>query len=162
MAQTTVTTQITEIVLPGPVEPSGFETKHRTLPAPAAGQALVKVEATGVSFAEQQMRRGLYPGAPSFPFVPGYHLVGTVLAVGSGGRENWIGTRVAAVTKTGGWATHVLIAADTLVPVPPALDPALVETVLVNGITAWQMLYRKARVKTGQTILVHGANGGVG
>lgn len=76
--------------------------------------------------------------------------------------EELIGTQVAAVTKTGGWATHVLIAADTLVPVPSALDSALVETVLVSGVTAWQMLYRKARVKAGQTILVHGANGGVG
>jgi NADPH2:quinone reductase len=49
-----------------------------------------------------------------------------------------------------------------LVAVPGTLDPALAETVLINGITAWQMLYRKARVRAGQTILVHGANGGVG
>src|SRR5260370_14792721 len=76
--------------------------------------------------------------------------------------EDLIGTRVGAVTKIGGWATHVLIAADTLVPVPPALDPALVEAVLVNGVTAWQILYPKARVKPGQTPLVHGANGGRG
>jgi NADPH2:quinone reductase len=94
--------------------------------------------------------------------VPGYDLVGTVRAVGSGVRDDLIGTQVAAVTKIGGWATHVLIAADILIPVPPSLDPALVETVLVSGVTAWQMLYRKARVKAGQTILVHGANGGVG
>ena len=155
-------TQVIEIVLPGRVEPSGFEIRHRTLPAPAAGQALVQIEATGISFAEQGMRRGRYPAQPSFPFVPGYDLVGTVRAVGSGVRKNSIGTRVCAVTKIGGWATHILIAADTLVPVPHALSPALVETVLVNGVTAWQMLYRKARVKAGQTILVHGANGGVG
>jgi len=108
------------------------------------------------------MRRGRYPGQPSFPFVPGYDLVGTIRAVGSGVPEDLIGTRVAAVTKTGGWATHVLLAADTLISVPLVLDPALVETVLVNGITAWQMLYRKAHIKAGQMILVHGANGGVG
>jgi NADPH:quinone reductase-like Zn-dependent oxidoreductase len=159
---TVAATQITEIVLPGLIEPAGLQIRHRTLPSPAAGQVLVQVEASGVSFAEQAMRRGRYPGQPSFPFVPGYDLVGTVRAVGPGVRDDLIGTQAAAVTKIGGWATHVLIAADTLVPVPPALDPALVEAVLINGVTAWQMLYRKARVKAGQTILVHGANGGVG
>ncbi|HEY2470925.1 MAG TPA: medium chain dehydrogenase/reductase family protein [Terracidiphilus sp.] len=160
--QKTSSTEVTEIVLPGLVEPAGLQVKHRTLLGPAHGQALVQIEATGVSFAEQGMRRGRYPGQPSFPFVPGYDLVGTVRAVGQGVSNQLIGTRVAAVTKIGGWATHALIEAETLVPVPSALDPALVETVLVNGITAWQMLYRKARVKAGQTILVHGANGGVG
>ncbi len=160
--QTASTTQITEIVLPGLVQPDGLQISYRTLPAPGAGQALIQVEASGVSFAEQQMRRGRYPAQPAFPFVPGYDLVGTVRAVGEGVCKRLIGKRIAAVTKTGGWATHVLLAADTLVPVPAELDPALVETVLVNGVTAWQMLYRKARMKVGQTILVHGANGGVG
>ena len=82
--------------------------------------------------------------------------------MGPGVSQNLIGTRVAAVTKTGGWATHTLVPALDLVPVPADLDPALVETVIVNGVTAWQMLYRKAQVRAGQTILVHGANGGVG
>ena len=160
--QAAITVEATEIVLPGPVEPAGLQIRQRMLAPPAAGQALVQVEASGVSFAEQGMRRGRYPMQPAFPFVPGYDLVGKVRAVGPGVAEHLVGTRVAAVTKTGGWATHAVIKANTLVPVPPALDPALVETVLVNGVTAWQMLYRKARVEAGQTILVHGANGGVG
>ena len=79
----------------------------RDCPPPARGRRCVQVEATGVSFAEQQMRHGSYPGQPQFPFVPGYDLVGTVAAVGAGGRPALVGTRVAAVTKTGGWATHV-------------------------------------------------------
>ena len=158
----TTSTQMTEIVLPGLVEPSGLRIQRRSLPAPAAGQVLVQVEASGVSFAEQGMRRGRYPGQPKFPFVPGYDLVGTVQTVGTGVDQRLIGTRVAAVTKIGGWATHAALSALDLVPVPVTLDPAEVETVIVNGVTAWQMLHRKAKVKTGQTILVHGANGGVG
>lgn len=157
-----MTTLTTEIVMPGLVQPSGLQLRERTLPVPVAGQAFVQIDASGVSFAEQSMRRGLYPGQPKFPFVPGYDFVGTVRAVGAGVAADLIGTRVAAVTKTGGWATHTLVPALDLVPVPPTLDPALVETVLVNGVTAWQMLYRQARVRAGQTILVHGANGGVG
>jgi NADPH:quinone reductase-like Zn-dependent oxidoreductase len=73
-----------------------------------------------------------------------------------------VGQRVAAATKTGGWSTHVLIDAHSLVPVPETIDPAEIEAVLVNGITAWQMLHRAARVRRGQTILVHGASGNVG
>jgi NADPH:quinone reductase-like Zn-dependent oxidoreductase len=155
-------TLTTEIILPGLVLPSGLQLRQRTLPAPAAGEALVQIEASGVSFAEQSMRRGRYPGQPKFPFVPGYDFVGTVLAVGNGVAPDLIGRRVAAVTKTGGWASHTVVPAADLVPVPSGLDPALVETVLVNGVTAWQMLHRSAAVKSGQTILVHGANGGVG
>ncbi|MFB9991197.1 medium chain dehydrogenase/reductase family protein [Deinococcus oregonensis] len=155
-------TLTSEIIMPGLVQPSGLQFRQRTLLAPAAGQVLVQMEASGVSFAEQSMRRGRYPGQPKFPFVPGYDFVGTVLAVGSGVAPDLIGRRVAAVTKTGGWATHSVVPAADLVSVPSGLDPALVETVLVNGVTAWQMLYRSARVKPGQTILVHGANGGVG
>ncbi|MEP6560778.1 MAG: medium chain dehydrogenase/reductase family protein [Nakamurella sp.] len=152
----------TEVVLPGIVEPEGLQIRQRTLPPPTAGQALVRVEATGLSFAEQGMRRGRYPGRPKFPFVLGYDLVGMVVAVGADNDRGLVGTRVAAATKTGGWATHALVPAADLVPVPAELGPAEVETVVVNGITAYQMLHRSARVERGQTILVHGASGGVG
>ena len=154
--------QITEVVLPGLVEPSGLQVQQRTLAAPDAGQVVVRVEATGISFAEQGMRRGVYPGQPRFPFVPGYDLVGTVEEVGSGVAPGLIGRRFAVATRTGGWATHALLDAADLVAVPEGAEPAAAETVIVNGITAWQMLHRSARVKPGQTILVHGANGGVG
>lgn len=153
---------VTEVVLPGVVEPAGLRVRSRSLPAPAVGQVVVAVEASGVSMAEQAMRRNRYPGQPRFPFVPGYDLVGTVLQVGGGVNADMVGRRVAALTKTGGWASHVLLAAADLVPVPAELDPAEAETLVVNGITAWQMLHRAARVRAGQTILVHGANGGVG
>ncbi|AZI44315.1 NADPH:quinone reductase [Deinococcus psychrotolerans] len=158
----TRTIRITEIVLPGLVEPSGLQVQQRTLAALAAGQALVQVEASGISFAEQGMRRGRYPGQPKFPFVPGYDLVGTVQEVGTGVDPALIGTRVAVATKIGGWASHALVNAADLVAVPASVDSAEAETAIVNGVTAWQMLYGSARAKPGQTILVHGANGGVG
>lgn len=151
-----------EVVLPGLVEPDGLRVESRPLPAPEAGELLVAVEATGISFAEQAMRRGRYFGQPAFPFVPGYDLVGAVLEVGPGGDPALPGTRVATITKTGGWASHAIVAARDSIPVPPGIDPAEAETVVVNGLTAWQMLHRTARVKAGQTILLHGANGGVG
>jgi synaptic vesicle membrane protein VAT-1 len=153
---------LVEVVLPGKVEPEGLEVRHGAVPVAGPGQVVIRMEATGVSFAEQQMRRGKYYDQPPFPFVPGYDLVGTVLGTGAGVESGLVGTRVAALVKVGGWASHVLVDAADVVPVPAGIGAAEAETVVVNGITAWQMLHRKARIRTGQTILVHGANGGVG
>ena len=151
-----------EVVLPAPVEPSGFVIHNNALSQPSTGQVIVRVEASGISFAEQAMRRDRYPGQPAFPFVPGYDLVGTVVAIGPDVEASWMGKRVAALTKTGGWASYSLRAANELLLVPDEVDPAEAETLVVNGLTAWQMLHRKAQIQSGQTIVVHGANGGVG
>ena len=152
----------TQIVLPGIVAPSGLQVRQVKIPVPGANQVLLQMEASGVSFAEKAMRRGRYPMQPKFPFVPGYDVVGTVLAVGPDGDRSMIGRRVAAALKTGGWATHVLVPADEIVAVPEGVAATDAETVIVNGVTAWQMLYNKAQAKPGQTILVLGASSGVG
>ncbi|HEY0497620.1 MAG TPA: medium chain dehydrogenase/reductase family protein [Kutzneria sp.] len=157
-----MSTTATQIVLPGKVDPEALQTRERSLPTPDKGQVLIRMEATGVSFAEQQMRRGKYYDQPAFPFVPGYDLVGTVTATGADVDPGLMGQRVAALTKIGAWSTHMILDVDAVVPVPEGVDAADAETVVVNGITAWQMLHRTARVSTGQTILVLGANGGVG
>ena len=156
------TSTTTRIVLPGIVEPEGLVLESVPTPAPAAHEVLVDVEASGVSFAEQSMRRGRYPGQPAFPFVPGYDLVGRVRAVGPAGDPALVGRRVAVATKTGGWATRAIVPAADLVPVPEGVDADAAEAVVVNGLTAWQMLVRTARVRPGGTVLVHGASGGVG
>lgn len=153
---------LVEVVLPGTVEPEGLQIRHGAVPAPGPGQVVIRMEATGVSFAEQQMRRGRYYDQPAFPFVPGYDLVGTVLTTGEGVEPGLAGTRVAALVKVGGWASHVVVDAADVVEVPDGIGAAEAETLVVNGITAWQMLHRKARVRAGQTVVVHGANGGVG
>ncbi|MFE3826336.1 medium chain dehydrogenase/reductase family protein [Streptomyces sp. NPDC059092] len=158
----TVTTSVTEIVLPGKVEPAGLELRTRALPDPVKGQVVLRMDATGVCFAEQQMRRGKYYDQPPFPFVPGYDVVGTVTAVGPEVDGALVGQRFAAITKTGAWASHLLLDAVDLMPVPDGVDSAAAETVAVNGITAWQMLHRTAKVHAGGTIVVLGANGGVG
>lgn len=152
----------TQVVLPGVVEPAGLEITQVAAPTPGQGEVLLAMEATGVSFAEQQMRRGKYFDQPPFPFVPGYDLVGRVVATGQGVDTALTGRRFAALTKTGGWASHVVVAAADLVEVPDSVASADAETLVVNGITAWQMLHRTAKVEAGDTIVVLGANGGVG
>ncbi|KUN09261.1 NADPH:quinone reductase [Streptomyces yokosukanensis] len=153
---------LVQVVLPGIVAPEDLQIRHTAVPDPGPGQIVIAMEATGVSFAEQQMRRGRYYDQPPFPFVPGYDLVGRVLSTGQGVDPGLSGRRVAALVKVGGWASHVVVDAQDAVEVPDGLAAAQAETVVVNGITAWQMLHRIARVRAGQTVLVHGAGGGVG
>jgi NADPH:quinone reductase-like Zn-dependent oxidoreductase len=153
---------MTDIVLPGVVEPEQLQVRERPVPRPGAGQVLVRMEATGVSFAEQQMRRGRYYDQPPFPFVPGYDLVGTVLETGPGVAAELAGRRIAALVKVGGWSSHLVVDAADVVGVPAGVAAVDAETVVVNGITGWQMLHRRAKVRAGQTVLVLGANGGVG
>ncbi|PYC69044.1 NADPH:quinone reductase [Streptomyces tateyamensis] len=153
---------VTEVVLPGIVEPEGLELRQAAAPTPGPGQVVIAMEATGVSFAEQQMRRGRYYDQPPFPFVPGYDVVGRVLSTGPQVDPALAGRRVAALLKVGGWASHVVVDALDVVEVPDGVGAAEAETVVVNGITAHQMLHGLARVRAGQTVLVHGAGGGVG
>jgi NADPH:quinone reductase-like Zn-dependent oxidoreductase len=151
---------ITEVELPGIVEPDGLRLRRREIPELTAGQALVRMEATGVSFAEQQMRRGRYYDQPPFPFVPGYDVVGVIESLGSG-TGFVVGQRVAALTKVGGWADRLVLNTADLVPVPDGVGAEEAEALIVNGVTAWRML-RIAGVDRGDTIVVLGANGGVG
>jgi len=152
----------TRIVLPGRVEPDGLVVEDAPMPTAGPGQLLLALEATGVSFAEQSMRRGVYWGQPAFPFTPGYDLVGTVLSAGSEADAALVGRRVATMTKTGAWARHVVVEARDSIVVPDAVRSEDAEAVTVNGVTAWQMLHRAARVAPGSTVLLFGASGGVG
>lgn len=160
--QSRPTGTVTEVVLPGIVGPEGLRLRTGPAPVPGQGEVLLEMEAAGISFAEQQMRRGKYYDQPAFPFVPGYDVVGTVVAGGPGVEPDLTGRRFAVLLKTGGWADRMVVPAADLVSVPVGVDAAEAETLVVNGITAWQMLHRAAKVRAGQAVLVHGANGGVG
>src|SRR3712207_6645632 len=150
----------TEVELPGIGEPESLRLRTRDLLPPGPGQAVVRVEASGVSFAEQQMRRGKYYDQPAFPFVPGYDLVGVVEALGRDVPPDGVrvGQRVAALTKTGGGGDRGVLSAAGPNAVPDGVDPADAETVVVNGVSAWRMLHRSATVRAGQSIVVLGAN----
>lgn len=149
-----------EIVLPAKGEPESLQVREAAEPTPGKGQVAVRVQASGVAFAEVQMLRGRYYSQPKFPFVPGYDLVGEVVAAGEGATTA-LGTRVAAMTRTGAWRDVVVLDEATVVEVPDALDPPHAVALVTNGVTAWQLLGR-ANVRKGQTVLVHGASGGVG
>jgi NADPH2:quinone reductase len=130
-------------------------------PVPGAGQVLVRVLAAGVGWADVMMREGVYPGA-KFPLTPGYDIVGVVEdgAAEAGGLQS--GETVAALTVHGGYSRYIVLPASELVRVPAGLDPVEAVSLVLNFVTAYQMLHRCADVSEGDTILVHGAAGGVG
>src|ERR671910_3841782 len=142
--------------------PEVLEIVEREVPEPGPGEVRVRVLATGVAFADVMMRHGLYSGVPDFPFTPGYDLVGEVEDLGPGVSGVAVGQGVAALTQVGAHAQYVALPAGELVPVPAGVDAAEAASLPVNYVTAYQMLFRVAKVKPGERILVHGAAGGVG
>jgi NADPH:quinone reductase-like Zn-dependent oxidoreductase len=131
-------------------------------PTPGEGELRVAVRASGVNFADILARLGLYPDAPKPPVVVGYEVCGTVDRVGSGVAAPRVGDRVVALTRFGGYADQVVVPAAFAFPVPPAIDAAAAAAIPVNYVTALIALYRMANVAAGETVLVHGAGGGVG
>ena len=142
--------------------PEVLETVELPLPRPGPNEVRVAVLATGVGATDITMRRGSYPYAPKIPFVPGYESIGVVDAVGSGVTTLKEGDRVCALLVHGGYATHVVRAAEHWVKVPAGLDDAEAVSLILNYVTAYQMVHRHARLQPGQTALVNAANGGVG
>jgi NADPH2:quinone reductase len=131
-------------------------------PSPGAGEVRVKVLASGVALPDILAREGVHPETPEAPFTPGWDLVGVVDQVGAGVAGVEPGQLVAAMPIHGAYAEHVCLPAEALVPVPVGVDAAEAVSLVLNYVTAYQMLHRVARVRAGQSALVHGASGGVG
>jgi NADPH:quinone reductase-like Zn-dependent oxidoreductase len=132
------------------------------VPRPGSGEARVRVLAAGVSFTDAQLRAGTYLGVPRPPFTPGYELVGIVEELGPGCSRLRVGDRIGALTVWGADAEQVCIPETSAVEVPEDLDPADVLSLVFTYMTAYQLLHRCARVRRGESLLIHGAAGRVG
>jgi len=132
------------------------------LPEPGRAEVRVKILAAGVAFADVLMRRGLYPGTPPPPFTPGYDVVGEVESIGKDVTQFALGQRVGALIVRGGYSQFAIVPEEFLVPVPESLDPGEAVCLILNYVTAYQLLHRVAKLSAGQRILIHGAGGGVG
>jgi len=131
-------------------------------PEPKADEVRVKTLAAGVAMPDIMAREGIHPETPRVPFTPGWDLVGVVEKPGDRVSGFAPGQVVAAMPISGAYAEYLCLRKEELFPVPPGLDPAETVSLLLNYVTAYQMLTRSARVKPGQRILIHGATGGVG
>lgn len=142
--------------------PDVLQVIEEECPQPRQGEARVKVLAAGVSLPDVLAREGVHPETPRVPYTPGWDLVGTVDWIGEGIPAFELGQMVAAMPICGCYAEYVCLPQHKFIPVPAGLDPAEAVAVILNYITAHQMLHRSAKVKPGQRVLIHGASGGVG
>ena len=135
-------------------------------PAPGPGQVLVQVRAAGVNPVEAYIRTGTYARKPELPYTPGSDAGGIVQAVGDGVTSVAVGDRVFVFAfngfTTGTYAEAALVDAALVHPLPASLSFAQGAAVGVPCVTAWRALFQKARIEAGETVLVHGASGGVG
>jgi NADPH2:quinone reductase len=142
--------------------PDALQVVEEDCPEPKAGEVRVKVLAAGVSLPDVLMREGVHPETPPLPFTPGWDLVGVADRLGAGVSGIEPGQIVAALPISGAYAEFVCLAQRELVPVPSGLDAAEAVSLVLNYVTAYQMLHRSVKVGPGQRVLIHGAAGGVG
>jgi len=142
--------------------PEALKVVELPVETPGPGQLRVRIQAAGVGATDLIMLEGNYPFAPKIPFVPGYETVGVVDAIGAGVTGFEAGQRVAALTVYGGFAEYLVRESEHFVPVPIGVSDRDAAAVILNFVTAWQMIHRIAKVQPGQTALVTGAAGGVG
>jgi NADPH2:quinone reductase len=142
--------------------PDQLQPVEEERPEPKAGEVRVNVLAAGVGLPDVMMREGVHIETPRLPFTPGWDLVGIVDRLGKGTSGIQPCQLVAALPIRGSYAEFVCLPQRELVPVPTGLDAAEAVSLVLNYITAYQMLHRLAKVERGQRVLIHGASGGVG
>lgn len=136
--------------------------EERAAPALLPGQVRVRVTAAGVNFVDALLAQGLYQIKPPLPFVPGGESVGVVTELGEGVSSPGLGVRVLITSGLGGFATEMVAAADRVFPLPDGLTDGQAATFMQSYMTAYFALVERARMQSGQWLLVLGAGGGVG
>jgi synaptic vesicle membrane protein VAT-1 len=142
--------------------PEVLEVREAADPEPKAGEVRIRVEASGINFADILGRMGMYPDQPPIPVVPGYEVGGRVDAVGAGVEGNWAGRDVLAMTRFGGYADTVCVPANQVFARPAGMSASEGAAIPVNYFTAWQLIVVMGSLKRNETVLVHSAGGGVG
>jgi len=140
--------------------PEVLQMAELPIPAPAAGQVLVKVTASGVNFIDTYLREGRYPA--TLPFVPGQEAAGTVVELGEGVDRFVVGDRVAWTGTRGTYAEYACAPAADLLKIPQGMKLQDAAAVLTQGLTAHYLAYDTYAIQRGDTVLVHAGAGGVG
>ena len=142
-----------------------LKVEEAPVPAPGPGQVRIDVRAIGVNYADAIIRMGLYASARElvgWPITPGFEVAGVVGAVGEGVRDLAVGAPVLAVTKFGGYASHVVVDRPYVFAKPAALGFEQAAALSAVYMTAWYALFELAHPRHGAKVLVHSAAGGVG
>jgi len=149
-----------EIREPGP--PQVLRAVERGMPEPGPGEVLIRVAAAGVNRPDVLQRRGLYPPPPGITDIPGLEVAGEVVRLGDGVSEPALGAKVCALVAGGGYAQYVNAPAVQCLPVPPPLTLEEAAALPETFFTVWHNVFERARLKRGETLLVHGGSSGIG
>jgi NADPH:quinone reductase-like Zn-dependent oxidoreductase len=139
-----------------------FALREIELPNLKPDEVLIEVEAFGLNYADVMARKGLYRDAPPMPCVLGYEVVGKIIEVGSNKNEEWLGKRVVAFTRFGGYAQHAITKLDALMPIDNEISAGAALALTTQYLTAYYMVYVATNILPGDHVLVHAAAGGVG
>ncbi|HJN54889.1 MAG TPA: zinc-binding dehydrogenase [Candidatus Poseidoniales archaeon] len=142
--------------------PSVIEIHEMADLIPGHEEVIIKTSFAGVNFADCLMRLGIYRPKPKPPFTPGYELSGTISAIGTHVKGLEIGQRVVAATPDGAQASHALVREKRCFPVPDHISLETAAAIPVTYLTAWHMLIHLGNLQANDSVLIHGAAGGVG
>ncbi len=145
---------------PGP--PDVMHVAQAPQPLPARGEVLIEVEAAGVSRADALQRAGSYPPPAAASPILGLEVAGTVVAAGNGVEGVAVGDRVVALCNGGGYAEFVAVPAGQVLPLPDGWSFIEGATLPENAFTVYDNLLVRARLRAGETVLVHGGTSGIG
>jgi NADPH2:quinone reductase len=149
-----------EIAQPG--GPDVLKLGERPTPVPAQGEVLIKVAAAGVNRPDVEQRKGTYPPPPGASDIPGLEIAGTVAALGPGANGLKLGDAVCALVSGGGYAEFCTAPVPQCLPVPKGLGMVEAAALPETFFTVWQNVFDRARLKGGETILIHGGSSGIG
>jgi NADPH:quinone reductase len=149
-----------EIGTPGP--PEALRPVSRPVPQPGTQEVLIRVAAAGVNRPDALQRRGMYPPPPGVTDIPGLEVAGEVVGVGTAVTEPALGTRVCALVAGGGYAEYVAAPAVQCLPVPVTLSVEEAAALPETFFTVYYNVFMRARLRSGETLLVHGGSSGIG
>jgi NADPH:quinone reductase-like Zn-dependent oxidoreductase len=136
-------------------------------PVPAADEVLIRVHAAGVNPVDWKVRAGQAKERLKYkmPFIPGWDVSGVVEAVGSSAKRLKVGDQVYSrpdISRDGSYAECIVVRESEVALKPKSIDHVTAAAIPLASLTAWQALFDAAKLTTGQTVLIHGAAGGVG
>jgi NADPH2:quinone reductase len=159
---TSVPSHMTVIGIKAPGGPDMLVPERRPVPAPAAGEILVKVAAAGVNRPDVMQRLGLYPPPKGAPDIPGLEIAGEVVALGAGVTRWKAGDQVCALVIGGGYAEYCVAHESHALPVPSGCTMAEAAAIPETFFTVWHNVFERGALKAGETLLVHGGSSGIG
>lgn len=150
------------ITIPEPGDADALVAADLPAPEPGPGEVRIAVVAAGVNRADVMQRKGFYPPPPGAPEHPGLEVSGRIDALGEGVEGLAVGDEVCALLSGGGYAEQVCVDARQVLPVPAGLDVVTAAALPEVACTVWSNLFMTARLRAGETLLVHGGSSGIG